>query len=461
MKATVFRSIVASWLLVLFAQAAVRPHYGGTLRVEMRAAVQSLSPSSIEANTAQNRVSALVFEPLVALDANAQPRPALAFSWQHTPDYKLWQFWLRLAKLHDGSPVSVAQVLASLSTANPKPAWRARAEGESIIFESEVPLPTLPLQLALQKNAIYSKAANGDPVGTGPFRVSEWQAGKRAVMVANDDYWNGRPFLDAIEIAMDRPLREQMISLELGRADLIEVEVDQARRMSPTARRIVTSAPVELFMITFDQERRATQDPRLREAVALAIDRQAIHEVLLQRQGEPAFTLLPQWISGYAMLFTAQRNLDRARQLRNQVRNPSLMLNYDSRDALARSIAERIALNAQDAGVIVQPVGQNSSARSNADMRLTRVRLLSPDPATALAGVLATSGEGAQTTPGSSLEQIYRAEQSAVESFYVIPIAAVPEAFTLSGRVRNWSQPRSGGWPLAWGEVWVESRETN
>jgi peptide/nickel transport system substrate-binding protein len=457
MKATAFQSIVASLLLVLGAQAAVRPHYGGTLRVEMRASVQLLSPSSNETNAAQERVSALVFEPLVALDANAQPRPALAFSWQHTPDYKLWQFWLRLAKFHDGSPLSVAQVLASLSAANPKPAWRARAEGESIIFESEVPLPTLPLQLAQQRNAIYSKTANGDPVGTGPFRVSEWQAGKHALLVANDEYWNGRPFLDAIEVAMDRPLRDQMISLELGRADLIEVEVDQARRLALPGRRIVTSAPVELFVIAFDQERRATQDPRLREAVALAIDRKAIHEVLLQRQGEPAFALLPHWISGYAMLFSTQRDLDRARQLRNQVRNPSLTLNYDSGDTLARSIAERIALNAQDAGLVVQPVGQNSSARNTADMRLARVRLLSPDPATALAGVLAVTGMGPQPVAGSSLEQIFRAEQAALDSFYAIPIAAVPEAYTLGARVRNWSQPRAGGWPLAWGEVWVET----
>ena len=455
MRRLVFQSVAVSALLAIGANAAVRPRYGGTLRVEMRAAVQSLAPGTSDQNSAgQERLSALLFEPLVTLDQNAQPRGALAFSWQHTPDYKLWQFWLRPAKFQDGSPVTAAQVIASLTAANPRPAWRLRTDGESVVFESDMPLPNLPVQLAQQKNAIVFKQASGEVVGSGPFRLSEWQAGKRAVLVANEDYWNGRPFLDSVEISLDRPLRDQMIDFELGKADVIEVPIDQVRRTAQQARRVVTSAPVELFAIAFSGDRRPAQDAKVREALALSLDRKAIHEVLLQRQGEPSAGLLPQWISGYAFLFSSQQNLERARQLRNESRTNSLVLNYDFADPLARSIAERIALNAREAGISVQAVSENLSARSTGDARLIRLRLASPEPASALAAFPLPAGS--EVVPSASAEQAFRAEKSAVESFTVVPIATIPEAYGLSSRVRNWNQPRMGGWPLGWGEVWVE-----
>jgi peptide/nickel transport system substrate-binding protein len=458
MRRLLFQSAVVSFALALGAQAAVRPRYGGTVRVEMRAAVQSLTPAGEQNSSGQERLSVLLYEPLVTLDQNAQARGALAFSWQHTPDYKLWQFWLRPAKFHDGSPVTAAQAIAALTAANPRAAWRVRSEGESIIFESEMPLPNLPLELAQPKNAIVLKSATGELIGSGPFRIAEWQPGKHAALVANEDYWNGRPFLDGIEIVLDRPLREQMIDFELGRADVVEVAVDQARRTAQQSRRVVTSAPVEVFTIVFNSDRRAAQDAKLREALALSLDRKAIHEVLLQRQGEPAGSLLPQWISGYTFLFSSQQDLVRARQLRSEARSNSLNLSYDFADPLARSIAERVALNAREAGLAVQPVSENLAARTTGEARLLRVRLGSPDPAAALAALPLPAGS-ADLVAGASAEQVFRAEKAVVDSFAVIPIASVPEAYGLSPRVRNWSQPRTGGWPLAWGEVWVEKIE--
>jgi peptide/nickel transport system substrate-binding protein len=455
MRRLVFQSVVASVLLATAASAAVRPRYGGTVRVEMRAAVQSLAPGTSDQNSpGQERLSSLIFEPLITLDQNAQPRGALAFSWQHTPDYKLWQFWLRPAKFQDGSPVTAAQVIASLTAANPRPGWRMRADNETVIFESDTPLPNLPMELAQQRNAIVLKQAGGEVIGTGPFRVSEWQAGKRALLVANEDHWNGRPFLDGVEITMDRPLRDQMIDFELGKADVIEVSIDQARRTAQQNRRVVTSAPVELFAISFNPGRRPSAEAKLREALALSLDRRAIHEVLLQRQGEPSAGLLPQWISGYSFLFPSQQNLERARQLRSEARTNSLILNYDYSDALARSIAERVALNAREAGISVQTVSENLSARSTGDARVIRLRLASPQPASALAAF--PLPPGSEVAPSASAEQAFRAEKSTVESFAVVPIATIPEAYGLSTRVRNWNQPRMGGWPLGWGEVWVE-----
>src|SRR5688572_19851206 len=102
MRRSAYPLVVASVLLLVSAEGAVRPRYGGTLRVAMRAAVASPAPAGGQ-SASQERLSALVFEPLVAPDQNGQPRAALVTSWRYTADYKRWQFWLRPAKLHDGS----------------------------------------------------------------------------------------------------------------------------------------------------------------------------------------------------------------------------------------------------------------------------------------------------------------------------------------------------------------------
>ena len=71
-------------------------------------------------------------------------------------------------------------------------------------------------------------------------------------------------------------------------------------------------SPVRVLALVFSPR---FDDARAREALALAVDRSAIHSVLLQRQGEVSGALLPQWLSGYAFLFPATADLGRARQL--------------------------------------------------------------------------------------------------------------------------------------------------
>src|SRR6266481_2117513 len=98
---------------------------------------------------------------------------------------------------------------------------------------------------------------------------------------------------------------------------------------------------METLALRFEGERAGAT---LREAVALAIDRGAIHNVLLQRQGEVSGALLPRWLSGYSFVFPAERSVARARQLSSG--SPPLAFAYDAQDAVVRAIAERIAVNA-------------------------------------------------------------------------------------------------------------------
>src|ERR1022692_4284285 len=95
------------------------------------------------------------------------------------------------------------------------------------------------------------------------------------------------------------------------------------------------------------------------------------------RQGEISGALLPQWLSGYAFLFPGAADLGRARQLASGARPITLGVS----DATARPIAERIVLNARDAGLAVSVTPQ----AANADVVLLELRIASADPEKALA----------------------------------------------------------------------------
>jgi ABC-type oligopeptide transport system substrate-binding subunit len=293
-----------------------------------------------------------------------------------------------------------------------------------------------------------------DPPQTGflaeparAFRIERWEPGRRAVWAADDNAAGGRPFLDGIEINLARPLREQALDLELGKADLVEVGPNEARRQ----RRTWASAPVRLVALVFDPR---IADVGVRAALALAIDRGAIHSVLLQRQGETAGALLPQWLSGYAFLFPAAQNLPLARSLAAPLAagTKSLSLTYDAAEPLARSIAERIAVNARDAGLLVAVSPQNRYA----DVRLVEVRIDAAEPARALARVAAALGLG-EPAKGAGPEALYAAERALLEGYRVVPLFHLPEVYGAGPRVRTWLEPaigELGEWRLE--NLWLE-----
>ncbi len=99
-----------AWFPVL-ANAAARPHYGGTLRVETSARVLSLDPDEwpgLSEADAILKIRELIFDRLVRLDQNGQPQPALALAWEHDAQCRTWQFKLRPAvKWQDGAPLTL------------------------------------------------------------------------------------------------------------------------------------------------------------------------------------------------------------------------------------------------------------------------------------------------------------------------------------------------------------------
>ena len=422
------------------------------MRMEMREAPTSFAPpQSARLGATDDRITLMIFDTLVRLDNNAQPQPSLAISWDHAPDLKRWVFTLRPnVKLHNGTILQPATVAQSLQVSNP--GWKVSALADTVVLESDVVVPDMPAEMARAANAIVAKGSNNVPLGTGPFRVTEWQGGTHAALQAFDGYWGGRPFLDAIGIKMGRALRDQLVDFETGKADLIESSIDQVRRLTQENRKVLVSAPDELIAIDFS----STTPAAVRRAISLSIDRPAINAVLLQRLGEPTGALLPQWLTGYAFLFPVFPDLDRARQFRSEMPG-SVTLAFDANDALLRSIAERIALDARQAGIPLQSAPDHSADAIAATMHLIRVRMQSSNAVTALAGFADVLDPALlpRIRTSNGAEQLYDSEKSLLESSRLIPVVYVPDAHLLSPSIRNWTETRVGAWCLE--NVWLEA----
>src|SRR3989441_9811111 len=144
-------------------------------------------------------------------------------------------------------------------------------------------MPDLLLELARRRNFIFHLAKDGSVIGNWPFRVTEWHrqvapssgstssasrapsgdeegTGRRLVLAAFDDHWAGRPFLDSISVEMGVIPQQQLIDLELGKADIVELVPDQVRRASQSGGKTGSSLPVELLALVFLRDRPAVQE---------------------------------------------------------------------------------------------------------------------------------------------------------------------------------------------------------
>ena len=230
----------------------------------------------------------------------------------------------------------------------------------------------------------------------------------------------------------------------------MEVASDQSRNAVGEGRHVETSLPTEWMGLVFTRNAQSADDEKLREALALSIDRESMNSVLLQGGGEPAGSLLPDWMTGYAFLFPVGADLARARQLRTEAHQaPSWTLGYDTGDPLARIISERIALNARDAGLTLQPTNS-----ATVDVQLVRLQLASLDPRLALTTLAALLGMPKPKLDDDTVENLYSAESALLQSEQIIPLMHLRIAVVTSPRVKGWRQDQNGDWPLQ--DIWLD-----
>lgn len=399
---------------------------------------------------ARRNLIRLVFDTLVSLDAQGNAQPALAVSWRAELGNQRWQLWLRNnVKFHDGSLLTPEAVAASLRTGNPD--WTVLAANDSVIIQTNANNPDLLAELAMPRNSIAKKVGGGTWVGTGPFRTTSWQPQKSATLSAVEEYWGGRAFPDTIDVQFGKNPRDQLIDFDLGKLQIVDVAPEQSHHLAEEGRHIVNSAPLELIALVFAREPQSSDDAKLREVVALSIDRASIHSGVLQNSGEPTAAILPNWVSGYAFVFPTGRELTKAQEERSEIqRAPALTLGYDPDDGLARLIAERIVLNARDAGITLQTV-----AGLKTDIRVVRVTLPSVDPRIAVRSSATALGLTAPKVSGTSIEDVYRAESDLLRSKRVIPLFQLPVSYAISPAVHNWNMGSDGSWHLA--DAWLGS----
>jgi ABC-type transport system substrate-binding protein len=300
---------------------------------------------------------------------------------------------------------------------------------------------------------------------TSPFRLEKWEPGKYAKLTANWESREGMPYVDAIEIQIGRTAHDRLLGLELGKSDLASLPPEIARLATDHGVRVSVSKPDELMAVVFAAGRAVTEDSRIREALAATVDRVSIVNFILQKNGEAAGGLLPQWSSGAAFLFSTAANPARAKELWAQIASPpKLVLGYDSGDALEQSVAERIVVNAREAGISLaaQAIPRTANTKANVNARLIRVRMTSPQPRAALEkfqGTLASfTGLEANPLPDQATpEEIYTRERAILDTYRVVPLVWLPQVYGLSARVRNWVAPGPGEtWPLA--DVWLDTQ---
>ena len=428
------RRFAISCVLILLAlplAARTRPHYGGSLRVETER-----DPWQRPDGIARR----LVLNGLTSLDAGGVVRPALATEWASADADHRWQFHLRPGvHFHDGTPLTSVNVVASLNTACPAncPWSTVHALGAWLVFTSDAPMPNLPALLASDEFLIaLTIAADGKipsgNVGTGPFQVAGFNNGI-LLLQANESCWQGRPFADAIEIRAHRAIHDQWLDLSVGRADVAEVPAEMVRQAQQQNLTVIAS-PALLLLALQQFEAGPLANPLVRAAIAAAIDRSALSNVIFQKQGDVTASLLPQSLTGYAFLFSTDRDLNRAHELRGGLTVPPLTMAVDGTGAIQLA-AQRIALNLREAGFNVQV--NAGSAAQHPDLLLRMLPLEDGAPPAVLDELLRSAGQPLPAMTDASTTSLYKAEREILDRHTLVPLLDLPRVYAGSARMRD------------------------
>ena len=415
--------------LALPVAARTRPHYGGTLHVETED-----DPWQRPDGVARR----LVFDGLTALDASGAVRPALATQWDSEDGDHRWQFKLRPGvHFHDGTLMTSVNVVAALNIACPSncPWTTIRAVGPSVVFVGDSPMPNLPAVLASDEFLIAltigsdgkTPAAN---IGTGPFQVAASNNGV-LTFTANESCWQGRPFVDSIEVRSHRAVRDQWLDLGVDKADIAEVPAETLHQARLQHLNVVASPPARLLVLQISDSG-ALANPMLRGAIAAALDRNALASVIFQKQADATASLLPQALTGYAFLFPAQRDLSHSHELRGGLATPALTFSVEG-DGAMQLAAQRIALDLHEAGFNVQVV---RAGAPHTDLQLRALPLEGADPQATLDILLRAAGQAAPAI-GNDPSALYKAEKSILDLHVFVPLLDLPRACAAGSRVRD------------------------
>lgn len=237
-----------------------------------------------------------VFDTLVAPDENLEMQPALAESWEVSDDQLTWTFDLRDdVTFHDGSEFTSEDVVYSYrriideELAN---AWKFAAitditapDDDTVVITVAQPTPNLLSNLGgfkgmaiVQQENVESGDITTAPVGTGPFSVTGYSSGDRITLAANPDYWGGAPELGGVEFRFISEPATALAALRAGDIHWTDVVPPQqvSELESDDTVEIGLTPSSDYWYLALNEAREPWSDVRVRQALAYAIDRDAI-----------------------------------------------------------------------------------------------------------------------------------------------------------------------------------------
>jgi peptide/nickel transport system substrate-binding protein len=254
------------------------------------------------------RVSFNIFDNLTSRHPDGKLYPGLATEWK-LEGQTTWRFKLRQGvKFHNGDPLTSADVKFSIERTYDPAAKTMVAtalatiekietpDPSTVVITTKKPDPLLPARLAFYGGQIVPKkylesvgndTFNAKPVGSGPVKFGSWVKDDRAVLEANADYWGGK--IDVDRWIM-RPIPEtapRIAALLKGEVDVItQLPPDQGERVAGNAStRVAGALYAGLYVLAVNSKRPPLDNPLVKQALSLAIDREAIVKELWRGRG--------------------------------------------------------------------------------------------------------------------------------------------------------------------------------
>lgn len=268
------------------------------LVVGMQLEPPHLDPTASAAAAIDEVVYANLFEPLVRIDSTGAVVPGLAERWSVSPDGLTYRFELRKgAKFHDGTALNSGDVKFTLDRARGADSTNAQKAYFTPIANVETPdAHTVVVTLSRPDGLFLFHMGMGDavivapesaatnkqkPVGTGPFKLDRWAAGDRVVLVRNPDYDGPKPALERVTFRFISDPAVQVAALMSGDVDTIPqfntYEALPQFRNDPRFTVMDGTGEGETILAT-NNARKPFDDPRVRRAMAHAIDRKTLVE---------------------------------------------------------------------------------------------------------------------------------------------------------------------------------------
>ncbi|WP_245890278.1 ABC transporter substrate-binding protein [Celeribacter persicus] len=289
-------------LLIGFAMSAgAWPIVAGDMTIAISGEPTTLDPQKRD-DGSERAVNDNIYETLMRREADGMLVPGLAAAMPEQIDDLTWQFVLRPGiTFHNGQPLVAEDVVASVLRIIDPDYNSEQVSYFSTIVSAEAvdpltvqiktatPDPILPARMYWMKilSATYMQDAAFDtmPMGTGPYKLTGWTHGESITLARNETYWGAPPQIDSVTYRFIPEPGTQLSGLMAGELDLISNLYPEFAEAVPQA---ITSAGMEAPLVVLSTENPVMNDPRVRRALNLAVDRATLADSLFVGHAVPA-----------------------------------------------------------------------------------------------------------------------------------------------------------------------------